>query len=149
MRLKGKPSDRPQPSHFLLARDSGRLYTWQASNVIFMKSRSEGLFEERDWRYLSSLQDELLEALSQKINTEVAALLSVPNLSESEKRRAVYRHVRDRDKDVADCFNDLRRSTLPIQALFWRKHGLLRDAHIEKLSVAAAACIREVYPKEQ
>ena len=40
---------------------------------------------ERDWRYLRSIETEMLEELSRRINVEVAGVLASPELSQAEK----------------------------------------------------------------
>src|SRR5688572_3915789 len=92
------------------------------------------MFTERDWKYISGLHAELLEEFSGRLNREVAELLRRSDITEDEKRHLVYKHVREREHDVADCFNGWKRSELPITALFLRKHGLLKDSHLEHLS---------------
>ena len=88
---------------------------------------------ERDWKYLRSIFDEMLEELSRRINDEVRQVLARPDLSENEKRRRVYDVVQKRDRVVAVCFDDWRRSTVVERCWALQKHGLLTPAHIEHL----------------
>jgi hypothetical protein len=104
------------------------------------------MFTEGDWKYISRLHAVLLEEFSRRLNREVAELLRRTDITEDEKRHLIYKHVRARDRDVADCFNDWKRSNLPITALFLRKHGLLAEHHLRDLSPEAASFLREKYP---
>ena len=89
---------------------------------------------ERDWRYLRSLHDEMLEELSRRINDEVRRVLARADLSENEKRGKAYEIVRKRDRIVADCFDDWKRSRIIERCWSLRKHGLLKPEHLEKLT---------------
>lgn len=88
---------------------------------------------ERDWKYLRSLHDELLNELSQRINDGLRTLLNRDNLSENEKRMKAYDLVARRDRTVAACFSDWRRSTIIERCWALRKQGLLKREHLEKL----------------
>jgi hypothetical protein len=114
-----------------------------------MRIQVDRPFTEQDWKYLFSLHDELLEELSRRINGEVAAVLAREDIAEDKKRHLVYQLVHERDRDVVDCFNDLRRSAISLHAMLWRKLGLLRDSHLERLSAPGAAYLRGAYPNEQ
>jgi peptidoglycan/xylan/chitin deacetylase (PgdA/CDA1 family) len=96
-----------------------------------------GSLPERDWKYLRSIEPELLSDLCRKVNERAAQLLSSEFESEHKKYLALYKHIEDSDKIVADCFNDWRRSTLWLIVPLLRKHKVLKDAHIANLSDAA------------
>lgn len=91
-------------------------------------------FPESDWRFLRSIQAEMLEELSSRINKEVASILASTGLSENEKRGRVYGAVHDRDRIVAECFDDWRRSRALERVLSLRKHGLLKPQHLASLT---------------
>lgn len=89
---------------------------------------------ERDWRYLSSIKEGMLEELSRRINDDVRRILGDQRISEDEKRHKVYRVVHDRDRIVGDCFNDWRRSRIMERCWALRRHRLLTQAHLEHLA---------------
>lgn len=89
---------------------------------------------ERDWKYLRSIFPELLEELSRRINDEVRTALSASETTENEKRHLVYQIVRDRDKIIARCFDDWRRSRAIERCVALRCEHLLKDEHVERLS---------------
>lgn len=97
-------------------------------------ARMSDLPSERDWRYLRSIFEEMVEELSRRLNDEVRATLARSDLSENEKRRAVYDLVQKNDRTVADCFDDWRRSRLFERCLALRKHGLLTSERLEGLT---------------
>src|SRR5512137_1900028 len=96
-----------------------------------------GTLPEKDWKYLRSIEPELLSDLCRKIHQRAAQLLSSEFDSEHKKYLALYKHMEDSDKVVADCFNDWRRSTLWFILPLLRRHGLLKDEQIANLSDVA------------
>lgn len=96
-----------------------------------------GTLPEKDWKYLRSIEPELLSALCRKINQRAEDIIRSESGTEHEKYLALYKHIKASDKIVADCFNDWRRSNLWLLVPLLRKHNLLKDEHIANLSDAA------------
>ena len=92
-----------------------------------------GTFPETDWKYLRSIQEELLSSLFGKINSKAIKILQA-ELSESEKYSDLYRHIRDADKIVAQCFDDWRRSNISLKLIALYHHGILTEEHISHLT---------------
>jgi hypothetical protein len=99
---------------------------------------------EHDWKYLRSIQTEMLDELSSRINDEVRTMLARGDLSENEKRLSVYDIVTKKDKIVAMCFDDWRRSTIVERCWALHKHGLLKPQHLEKLDPMTQNWIRPI-----
>jgi hypothetical protein len=83
---------------------------------------------------LRSIEKELLGALCLRINQEAVAIVRSEAGSEHEKYLKLYKHIRDSDRIVADCFNDWSRSNVILKTFCLRQHGLLADEQLEKLS---------------
>jgi len=96
-----------------------------------------GSLPERDWKYLRSIEPELLSSLCRRINQRAAQLLNSEFESEHKKYLALYKHIEASDKIVADCFNDWRRSTLTLKLALLRRHNILKDEQIANLSDTA------------
>ena len=90
--------------------------------------------KESDWKYLRSIFDEMLQELCSRINNQAAEIALAEDGSPHEQYRKLYRHIKDSDKNIADCFNDWRRSNIKMKILSLRKHGLLLDEHVRSLS---------------
>lgn len=88
---------------------------------------------EKDWRYLRSVQAEMLDELSRRINDEVRRVLVSADFTENEKRGKIYEVVTRRDRIVADCFDGWSRSRIIEHCWILRKHGLLKAEHLAKL----------------
>lgn len=89
---------------------------------------------EADWKYYSSIYDEMLEEFSRRHCERLRGILGQNDLTEDQKRHAVYKAVHKDDKDVARLFNDHRRSVMMMQCLGYQAYGLLTPAHIEHFS---------------
>ncbi|MCZ7556170.1 MAG: hypothetical protein M5R41_07205 [Bacteroidia bacterium] len=96
--------------------------------------RPDDPIEEKDWKYMRSIRDELLHTLCARINDEAVAIATRPSGNPHERYLALFRHIKDSDNIVAVCFNDWRRSTLHIKIRELRFHGLLPDTHVRQLS---------------
>ena len=96
-----------------------------------------GSLPEKDWKYLRSIEPELLSELCRKINQRAAQLLSSEFESEHKKYLALYKHIEASDKIVADCFDGWRRSNLCLIMPLLRRHSVLKDEQIANLSDAS------------
>ena len=92
---------------------------------------------ERDWKYMRSIHDEILAALRDRTNSQSEVILNQGRDTPHKTYLDLYRHIQDSDNVIARCFNDWRRSTLQIKLSALLEHGLLTDAHIQKLSPEA------------
>ena len=90
---------------------------------------------EKDWKYLRSVQGELIEAFCERINTGALKILADPRFSQHEKYLRLYSYLMKKDKIVAECFNDWRRSTILYRLISLRRHHLLTDEQFSHLSV--------------
>lgn len=100
-------------------------------------------FPEKDWKYLRSIEAELLAKLCGRINQEALEILQSTDMAEHERYLRLYRHYRDSDKIVADCFDDWRRSNIELKLLLMRKHKLLSVEMVGRLSEETRARLAE------
>jgi hypothetical protein len=102
----------------------------------------EGPFQERDWKYLKSIHDEMLFALCEKINREAVEIVQSKTESEHAKYRKLFRHIHDSDDIIAECFDDWRRSTIARRAFGLYRHRLLTADHLAHLTPKAQESIK-------
>lgn len=102
-----------------------------------------GPIHERDWKYLRSIQDEMLNELCSRILTEVAEIAGAGG-TPHQRYRALYRHLQKSDDIIADCFDDWRRSTINVRILNLRHHRLLKDEHVTRMSGEAQEWLRRM-----
>ncbi|MDR2862797.1 MAG: hypothetical protein LBV54_02805 [Puniceicoccales bacterium] len=99
---------------------------------------------EADWKYFSSIREALLEKFSRRHCDRLRQILAQTDLSEDDKRHAIYKAVLEDDKDVARLFNGSRRSILDLQCMSLTAYGLLTPEHIARFSPGFQACLNEV-----
>ena len=91
-----------------------------------MHEHTRGQIRESDWKLWRALSKEALERHCQKILTEAAGLATGEE-SAHERYLKLYRLVKRRDEEIADVFNDPRRSRAYLQiALAVRKRIITR-----------------------
>jgi hypothetical protein len=66
---------------------------------------------ERDWKYLRSIKDELIEVLCARINGEATRIATDASVSQHECFLRLDRHLGKGNEIVAECFDDWMRST--------------------------------------
>ncbi|MDH7485358.1 MAG: peptide ABC transporter substrate-binding protein [Anaerolineae bacterium] len=99
-------------------------------------------FPERDWQTLSRFKPVALERLCRRILDEVQHL--VADAAEGESHRtylALYRHLKERDRLVAECFDDWRRSQALTLLTLWYQHNLLTDEEFAAFSPETRAAV--------
>jgi len=89
---------------------------------------------ERDWKYLRSINDELMQRFCEKANQKSNSILQNPNLDSYERYKQLFNHVEDSDERLARCFDDWRRSTIFTRLLMIIKESLLSDIEFHNLS---------------
>ena len=89
---------------------------------------------ERDWKYLSSIQKELLENFSRRGNEGIRQILCDPSLSENEKRLKIFNAVNDHNKEIQACFDGWSRSSIFEKTVRMRRRKIIEDRYYESLS---------------
>lgn len=96
---------------------------------------------EKDWKYLRSIEKELLTELCRRINQEALEMLQASEGSEHERYLRLFRHYQESDRIVADCFDDWRRSNVALKLLLIRRHRLLTVDMIANLTEETRALL--------
>jgi len=83
---------------------------------------------EADWKVLTRLKPLALERLCRRILREAGNIIA--HAEEGEYHRTylkLYEHIQKKDKDLARCFNDWRRSQAIWLLVEWRRQHLISD----------------------
>ncbi len=99
---------------------------------------------ERDWKTLSRLKPLALERLCRRILEEAQAIIA--GATEGEYHRtylALWRHLQEQDRLVADCFDIWSRSRALEHLLLWRRYGLITEEEFATLSPETRAGVLE------
>ena len=89
---------------------------------------------ESDWKRFKLLREQALERFCGRVLDEVARIGSDQTKSRHERYVAIYQLTRERDKEIDQIFDTLRRSTAVIQICSLRLHGLLTDDEVRRFS---------------
>ena len=83
--------------------------------------------EELDWKHLRDLTPVLLDRYCRQILSEAEAIASRHEEAAHPRYLAVYKLILDRDRELGDMFNNMRRSTAFISILLLRRNGVFTD----------------------
>lgn len=99
-------------------------------------------FSEQDWKYLSRLKPLALERLCWRILIEAQDLIATAQEGACHSTYlALYRHIQEGDRLVADCFDGWRRSRALEHLLLWRQHHLITDEELAALRPETRAVV--------
>ena len=97
---------------------------------------------EADWKVLRRLQPVALERLCQRILAESVEVASSGSGSAHERYLKLFDLVKQRNKELAQTFDDVRRSRAIFTLLGVCRMGLLTDGELGEFSVEARAAVR-------
>ena len=89
---------------------------------------------ESDWRRFREVHTKLLERYCSGILEEVAAASQSADGSAHDRYLKVYKLIQERDKQMANAFDDFRRSTAVMQLGIMRRMKLLTDEELDLFS---------------
>ena len=89
---------------------------------------------ERDWKVFRRLQPIALERFCQRVLDECQATASDSSRSAHERYLEVFRLIEERDQELADAFNNPKRSTAILTITLIRSHGLLTEEEVAEFS---------------
>jgi len=89
---------------------------------------------ESDWKKFKPLRELALERFCGRILDEIARIGSDQTKSRHERYIAIYQLTRERDNEINQIFDTLRRSAAVIQICSLRLHGLLTDDEVRQFS---------------
>ncbi len=60
---------------------------------------------ETDWKYMCSIKDMCLQTLCKRINDESAAIIADKGLTQHQRYKKLYQHIKKEDKVIALIFD--------------------------------------------
>ena len=96
---------------------------------------------EPDRKVFRQLQPLALDRFCQRVLAEVGRLAADANKSHHERYLAVFKLLQGRDKELADAFNDPRRSTALVQLARTQFHELLSAEEFARFSPETRASV--------
>lgn len=104
-------------------------------------------FPERDWKHLRAVHPAALARYSERVLEEAAAIIERPDVPAHERYLGLIRVLRDRNREMSDAFDDMRRSTAMLRLASLVGLQLLTEAELSQFSVevrASAVTISEL-----
>jgi hypothetical protein len=99
---------------------------------------------ESDWKIFKGLREVALERFCERVLGEIAGISSDATKTKHERYVAIYRLVRERDKEIDPIFDYLRRSTAVRQIFAFRSHDLLTAQELWQLSPELVKSVEDV-----
>jgi hypothetical protein len=97
---------------------------------------------EADWKLFRQLHPLALERFCERVLAEVGRLASETDKSAHERYLAVFQLLQQRDKELAEAFDDLRRSTAWRQLAVIRSRGLLTEEEFARFSPGTQGAVQ-------
>ena len=85
---------------------------------------------EQDWKRVKALKDKILNAICADILDEINQEIKNKEDNNHKAYLRVWEIVNTRDKDIADMFNDLKRSNAVFKLSLWYKNGYLTEKEL-------------------
>ena len=99
---------------------------------------------EADWKVFREVREEALQRFCARVLEEIAGLCAESDRRPDERYRSVFQLLHDRDRDMADAFDDLSRSRMHLHLAAMVSLGLLRDEELRRLSFATQERVRRI-----
>jgi hypothetical protein len=97
---------------------------------------------ESDWKLFRQLHPLALERFCERVLAEVGRLGSAAGESAHERYLAVYKFLQRRDKELAEAFNGMRRSTAWHQLALLRSRGLVTEEEFSRFSPETQSAVQ-------
>ncbi|USX24367.1 hypothetical protein NHH73_17245 [Oxalobacteraceae bacterium OTU3CINTB1] len=90
--------------------------------------------KESDWRHVRDLKPVLLDRYCRRILSEFEKIASKHDEPAHPRYLALFKLVDERDRELGDMFNDLKRSNAIFKILFLRQNGVFTEAEFAGFS---------------
>lgn len=96
---------------------------------------------ESDWKVVKQLHAVALDRFCERVLSEVDAIAADASRTSHQRYLALFETVQRRNKEMANFFDDLRRSTALLQIAALRNRGLLEGGEFMRLSEETRALV--------
>lgn len=96
---------------------------------------------ESDWKLLSRLKPLALDRFCQRVLSQIGVLTS-ESKSTHDRYLAIFALVEERDNELANCFNDLRRSNAFMRLAAMGSLGLVSDEEFAGFSEETQSAVK-------
>jgi hypothetical protein len=99
---------------------------------------------ESDWKVFRELRQHALERFCKRALEEVETILRGGSRSHHKRYLDVFRLLQTRDDELAQAFNDARRSRMMIQLVAIHASGLLEPDELERFTERTRATVESL-----
>jgi len=99
---------------------------------------------ERDWKVFRELRAVALERFCERTISEIERLAADSKKSWHDRYLAIYKKLDRRDEELANAFNDARRSTAFLRLAQIRGLGLLSDEEMARFGQETQSVVRHL-----
>ena len=89
---------------------------------------------EADWITVRDISRLALDRLCQRVLDEITAIANDPDKGAHAKYGEIYRLIQDRDKIIADAFDDLKRSNALFKIATMKRLGVISNDELARFS---------------
>lgn len=100
--------------------------------------------KESDWKLFKRLRKIALERFCERVLGEISRINSDGSKSKHERYLAIYRLMRERDKEIDPIFDQLRRSTAVRQLCSFRSHDLVTEQELHQFSPELRKTVEDI-----
>jgi hypothetical protein len=98
--------------------------------------------KESDWKLFRELRAIALDRFCERVLNEVVRIAADLGRSNHERCLAIFKLLGRRNREMANAFDNPRRSTARIQLVAIQSHGLLTDEELERFSAETRDAVR-------
>jgi hypothetical protein len=91
-------------------------------------------FSESDWRIFRELRPIWLDRYCAQVNRQLIRKLTDSKRTEHERYLHAYKFIHQKDKELGDGFNDVRRSTATMQIHIIHNLGVITKEELSRFS---------------
>ena len=100
------------------------------------------VIHESDWKHFRQLRTVALDRFCQRVLGEVSRLAADTGTSSHDRYLALFQLIQDRDEELADAFNNPRRSTAFVQLARIQFTDLLTEEEFARFSPETQASVQ-------
>jgi hypothetical protein len=124
----------PVDSYLTLLIGSQNRLDWGTIDQAQVGTNMSPEIKESDWKVLRELLPIALERFSGRVLDEIRGITSTRNKSAHDRFVDTSKLIQKRKREMADAFDDLRRSTAFLRLLAIQSHELLTNEEMERFS---------------
>lgn len=99
---------------------------------------------EKDWKLLRAMKDEKLNQACGGILERIEAELKNKGKENHKAYLEVWEVVNSSNREIAEMFDDLRRSNAVLKLASWRRYGLLTEKELNEFSEETRSTIEAI-----